>query len=48
MALTLVPACVFYAGQMSSGAMKQWLLAGTVLWFVSETWRNKVKGRRQG
>lgn len=33
--VVLVPACLYLAGSMDKPAMQAWMLAGTVLWFVS-------------
>ncbi len=35
LALSLVPACLFFYGQLGSGAVKGLMLAGTVLWFAA-------------
>jgi len=32
---TLLPACLFFAGQMELATMKQWLLAAAGLWFIA-------------
>ena len=38
--LTFLPSCLNYAGILQATAMKHWMLAGTILWFASATWRN--------
>lgn len=35
LALTLLPACLFFYGQLGSGTVKGLMLAGTVLWFAA-------------
>jgi hypothetical protein len=37
LALTIVPACLVYGGQMGSAALKQLMLASTILWFIAAT-----------
>jgi hypothetical protein len=37
LALTLLPACFVYGGQMGSAALKPLMLAGTILWFAAAT-----------
>ncbi len=35
LALTLLPACLFFYGQLGGGTVKNLMLAGTVLWFAT-------------
>ncbi len=37
LALTIVPPWLASGGQMESAALKQLMLAGTILWFVAAT-----------
>jgi hypothetical protein len=32
---TIVPPCLFFAGQLSLVVMQQWLLGAAVVWFVA-------------
>ena len=31
----IVPPCLFFSSQLELGTTKQWMLAATVVWFVS-------------
>jgi hypothetical protein len=42
LAFTAIPPALFLAGALAEGAMKAWLLAGTVLWFA--TWPLASRG----
>jgi hypothetical protein len=32
---TLLAPCLYFAGQLGPGQMKQWMLAAAVVWFVA-------------
>lgn len=35
LAVTLAPACLFFADKLDLAQAQAWMLAGTVLWFVA-------------
>jgi hypothetical protein len=35
LAVTLAPACLFFAGRMELGAVQAWMPAGAIVWFLA-------------